>query len=168
MGDPQLVFQVSPSLAGAIVAEKPESLRILADTLLIPLYATLLSADVLFLHSVSKSRWFKRTVGKLRGSANVDLSTYEQVEEDHTDLSLRQRFHQHVTSHGGKLAFALGVVRFLGSIPLLGLASYLFILERQRESSSGLEVPGWIDVALIITFVCASIFAHVSLVYLPG
>jgi hypothetical protein len=165
MHDPQLVFQVSPPLAGAIAVEKPESLRVLADTLLIPLYATLLSADVLFLHSVSKSRWFKRTVGKLRGSAklNADQSTSVRAEEDRTNLSLRQRFHERIALHGGNLAFALGVIRFLGGIPLLGLALHLFFLERQRENSSGLEIPGWVDVALIITFVCTSTFVHVSI-----
>ncbi|KII93466.1 hypothetical protein PLICRDRAFT_35686 [Plicaturopsis crispa FD-325 SS-3] len=173
-------------------SSKSHAHSIWSDSLVFPAYAAGASAILVLLHLVLASK----PVRKLFAAISPPKSAPPEEDVDGTSPRIRPAglfadAKEHVADHGGATIFTFKLVRFLGSLALLGLSIATLILEEEGSTTGdeswltkhgkhwgkhhpkksgrkyGFSKNEWLQVATCITFTYASLLALISVSVKP-
>ncbi|KAF8898485.1 hypothetical protein BD779DRAFT_1607278 [Infundibulicybe gibba] len=163
---------------------RPSDLMALVDTLAIPAYVVIASAVGLLLHIILVSSPVQRIYARITSRGSNPL---EQESSSHTYIQptgMMAEVREHVATHGGRVIFAHKIARLVGCLTLLGLSVASAIIDESSKGphervtifgkwgkkhkgkthpSPALSVTEWLELAMCICYLYASLLALVSI-----
>ncbi|KAK0473305.1 hypothetical protein IW261DRAFT_1342846 [Armillaria novae-zelandiae] len=154
---------------------------IYTDSLIVPAYVAATSVALLILHILLIWTPVRRFISRLQKNKNISDNNRESQPTTQS-FGILAEVREHVALHGGPTIFFYTVLKFLGSLALLGLSVASLVLDEQdrthdnvglygkwgkkhkgkKEHSQAFTNEEWLEASLCLTFLYTSFLALIA------